>query len=204
MKHIVACLIILIAFPAMAATGPEQMIRQTTNSVMVEIRGNLDTYKRDPQKVYRLIEERVLPHFDFTAMADIALGKYAERVSDEQRSAIVAEFRMLLVRTYSSALVDNTEQEPEYLPMDGSEADGMVTVRTSYNQPGEFPIPIDYRLRLGDDGWKVFDVRVDEISLVTNYRSSFARAIKRDGVDGLIKTLQERNQYLRDEINREK
>lgn len=204
MKNLTACLILLIAFPAIASTGPEQLIRQTTNSVMVEIRDNLDTYKSDPQKVYQLVEEQVLPHFDFTAMAGIALGKYADRVDDEQSSAIVKEFRMLLVRTYSSALVEYTEQEPEYLPMDGSEADGMVTVRTSYNQPGEFPIPIDYRLRLGDDGWKVFDVRVDEISLVTNYRSSFARAIKRDGVDGLIKTLQERNQYLQDEINREK
>jgi phospholipid transport system substrate-binding protein len=198
------CLVLLIALPAMAATAPEQLIRETTKNVMAEIRDNLDTYKSEPQKVYQLVDEQVLPHFDFVAMADLALGKYADRVSDEQRSAIATEFRTLLVRTYSSALVEYTEQEPVYLPMDGMEADGVVTVRTKYDQPGEFPIPIDYSLRLGDDGWKVFDVSVDEISLVTNYRSSFARAIKRDGVDGLIRTLQARNQDLEDEISREK
>jgi phospholipid transport system substrate-binding protein len=198
------CLILLVTLPAMAATGPEQLIRQTSKSVMAEIRGNIDTYQSDPQKVYKLVDEQVLPHFDFVAMADLALGRYKDRVSAEQRSAIVTEFRLLLVRTYSSALVEYTEQEPIYLPMDGTEAEGMVTVRTMYDQSGEFPIPIDYRLRLGDDGWKVFDVSVDEVSLVTNYRSSFARTIKRDGVDGLIKTLQARNQDLEDEKNREK
>jgi len=203
-KNILTCLILLITLPAMAATGPEQLIRQTTSSVMAEIRANIDTYKSDPQKVHTLVDEQVLPHFDFAAMADLALGKYKDRVNAEQRSQIVTEFRLLLVRTYSSALVEYTDQEPIYLPMDGNEAEGMVTVKTQYEQPGEFPIPIDYRLRLGDDGWKVFDVSVDEISLVTNYRSSFARAIKKDGVDGLIKSLQERNQYLDDPQNLEK
>jgi len=204
LKNILTCLFLLITLPALAATGPEQLIRQTANSVMVEIRANIDTYKSDPQKVYTLVDEQVLPHFDFAAMADLALGKYKDRVNAEQRSKIVTEFRLLLVRTYSSALVEYTDQEPIYLPMDGNEAEGMVTVKTQYEQPGEFPIPIDYRLRLGDDGWKVFDVSVDEISLVTNYRSSFARAIKKDGVDGLIKSLQERNQYLDDPQNLEK
>jgi len=203
-KNVMTCLILLVTLPAMAATGPEQLIRQTSKSVMAEIRGNIDTYQNDPQKVYKLVDEQVLPHFDFTAMTDLALGRYKDRVSAGQRSAIVTEFRLLLVRTYSSALVEYTDQEPIYLPMDGTEAEGMVTVRTSYEQSGEFPIPIDYSLRLGDDGWKVFDVSVDEVSLVTNYRSSFARTIKRDGVDGLIKALQARNQDLEDEKNREK
>jgi len=203
-KNIITFFILLVTLPAMAATGPEQLIRQTSKSVMAEIRGNIDTYQSDPQKVYKLVDEQVLPHFDFVAMADLALGRYKDRVSVGQRSAIVTEFRLLLVRTYSSALVEYIDQEPIYLPIDGTEAEGMVTVRTSYDQSGEFPIPIDYSLRLGDDGWKVFDVSVDEVSLVTNYRSSFARSIKKDGVDGLIKTLQARNQELEDEINREK
>jgi phospholipid transport system substrate-binding protein len=199
-----ACLILMVTLPAVAATGPEQLIRQTSKSVMAEIRANTETYKSDPQKVYKLVDEQVLPHFDFIAMVDLVLGQYVNRVSAEQRSVIVAEFRLLLVRTYSSALVEYSDQEAIYLPMGGSEAEGMVIVRTKYNQPGEFPLPIDYSLRLGDDGWKVFDISVDEISLVTNYRSSFARAIKKDGVDGLIKTLQARSQYLEDEQNQEK
>ena len=198
------CLILLITLPAMAAIGPEQLIRQTSTSVMTEIRANIDTYKNDPKKVYELVNARVLPHFDFGAMADLALGKYKDRVNAEQRSVIVTEFRLLLVRTYSSALVEYNDQELIYLPTDGTEVEDMVTVRTKYNQSGEIPITIDYSLRLGDDGWKVFDVSVDEVSLVTNYHSSFARAITRNGVDGLIKTLQSLNQYLEDEVNQEK
>jgi phospholipid transport system substrate-binding protein len=198
-KKLIAGLILLLALPAMAATGPEQLgpeqlVRQTSDNVIAEIRGNLDTYKSDPKKVYNLVDELVLPHFDFAAMTDLALGKYKDKVSATQRPAIVTEFRQLLVRTYSSALFEYTDQEMIYLPMEGSEADGMVIVRTEIEQAGGFPIPINYELRLGDEGWKVFDVSVDEVSLVTNYRSSFARAIKKDGVDGLIRTLQERNQ----------
>ena len=194
MKKLIASLILMLALPVMAASGPEQLVRQTSDSVIAEIRANLDTYKSDPKKVYKLVDELVLPHFDFAAMTDLALGKYKDEVSATQRPAIVAEFRQLLVRTYSSALFEYTDQEMIYLPMEGSEADGMVIVRTEIEQAGGFPIPINYELRLGDEGWKVFDVSVDEVSLVTNYRSSFARAIKKDGIDGLIRTLRERNQ----------
>ena len=194
MKKLIACLILLFALPAMAVTGPEQLVRQTSESVIAEIRANLDVYKDDPKKVYQLVDELVLPHFDFAAMTDLALGRYKDKVSAEQKPAIVVEFRQLLVRTYSSALFEYTDQEMIYLPMEGSEAEGLVTVRTEIEQAGGFPIPINYVLRLGEEGWKVFDVSVDEVSLVTNYRSSFARAIKKDGVDGLIKTLRERNQ----------
>ena len=194
MKIIITCLILLFALPAMAVTGPEQLIRETSQSVMAEIRANADTYKSDPQKVYKLVDELVLPHFDFAAMTDLALGRYKDEVSSEQKPAIIAEFRQLLVRTYSSALFEYTDQGLIYLPMEGSEAEGLVTIRTEIELSGGFPIPIDYTLRLSNNGWKVFDVSVDEVSLVTNYRSSFARAIKKNGVDGLIKTLQERNQ----------
>jgi phospholipid transport system substrate-binding protein len=193
-KKLIAGLILLLALPAMAANGPEQLVRQTTENVIAEIRANLDTYKSDPKKVYKLVDQLVLPHFDFAAMTDLALGRYKDEVSASQRPAIVVEFRQLLVRTYSSALFEYTDQEMIYLPMEGSEADGMVIVRTEIEQAGGFPIPINYELRLGNGGWKVFDVTVDEVSLVTNYRSSFARAIKKDGVDGLINILRERNQ----------
>ena len=169
---------------------------------MAEIRANMEIYKSDPQKLYKLVDELVLPHFNFAAMTDLALGQYKDRVSAEQKSMIVTEFRQLLVRTYSSALVEYTDQELIYLPMDGTEAEGVVTVRTRYDLPDGFPIPIDYKMRLGGDGWKVFDVSVDEVSLVINYRSSFARSIKRDGVAGLIKSLQARNQNLQEKQDR--
>jgi len=193
-KNVIAFLILFLSLPAYAATGPEQLIRETSDRVITEIKTNMATYKSDPNGIYRLVDDVVLPHFDFSAMTDLALGRYKDEVSDEQKPTIVSEFRQLLVRTYSSALLEYTDQELIYLPMEGSEADGEVIVRTEIEQAGGFPIPINYSLRLGDNGWKVVDITVDEVSLVTNYRSSFARAIKKQGVDGLIKTLQERNQ----------
>lgn len=194
MKRLLSILLCVLVFPAMAASVPEQLIRDTSDKVLDEIKSNASRYSEDPQRVHDLVDELVLPHFDFSAMTDLALGRYKDEVSLEQRPEIISEFRNLLVRTYSSALLEYTDQAVIYLPMEGVEADGEVTVRTEIEQAGGFPIPIDYRLRLGDDGWKVFDISVDEVSLVTNYRSSFARAIKKDGIDGLIKTLRDRNQ----------
>ena len=194
MKRICGLVLLLLVLPAQAATVPENLIRETSDRVIADIKANRDTYRQEPGKIYQLVDSVVLPHFDFSAMTDLALGNYRDQVSAAQRPTIVNEFRQLLVRTYSSALLEYTDQELTYLPMEGSVEDGRVVVRTEIAQAGGFPIPIDYSLRRGDDGWKVFDISVDQVSLVTNYRSSFARAIKKDGVDGLIKTLQERNQ----------
>jgi len=194
-KKICCLILLLLVFPAQAAiTAPEQLIRDTSDKVIADIKANREEYRRDPSKIYDLVDKIVLPHFDFSAMTDLALGSYKSDVSAAQRPVIINEFRQLLVRTYSSALLEYTNQEVSYLPMKGKVEDGKVVVRTEIAQPGGFPIPIDYSLRNGNDGWKVFDISVDQVSLVTNYRSSFARAIKKDGVDGLIKTLQEHNQ----------
>lgn len=196
MKRILLAMVFMLALPVMATTvtGPEQLIRDTTDKVLDEIKTNGERYRNEPERIYELVDTVVLPHFDFSAMTDLALGRYKDEVSAEQRPSIVNEFRLLLVRTYSSALLEYTDQALVYLPMEGSEADGEVTVRTEIEQQGGFPIPINYVLRSGNEGWKVVDISVDDVSLVTNYRSSFARAIKKDGIDGLIQTLQERNQ----------
>ena len=193
MKKLILSLCLMFALPAMAASGPEQLIKETIDKVIDEIKLNGDRYKTDPQGIYDMVNTLVLPHFDFVEMTDLALGRYKDEVNDEQRPAIVNEFRLLLVRTYSSALLEYAGQVLVFLPMEGSEAEGLVTVRIEIEQPGGFPIPINYMLRNGDDGWKVFDISVDEVSLVTNYRSSFARAIKKNGVDGLVETLRSRN-----------
>ncbi len=193
MKKIIAFLMLIISLPALATGDPEQLIKDTTSQVLDAIKANLASYQDDPTSLYRLVEETVLPHFDFSRMTDMALGRYLGEVSVDQRPAIEYEFRSLLVRTYGGALLEYNQQEIIYLPMEGTIEDGKVKVRSEIEQPGGFPIPIDYSMQLGDDGWKVYDISVDEVSLVTNYRSSFARAIKKTGVDGLIRTLQERN-----------
>jgi phospholipid transport system substrate-binding protein len=196
MRQLIFGVMLMMAWPAIATSSIQQMIKETADQVLEEMRTNAELYKSDPQKIYELVDTLVLPHFDFEAMTDLALGRYGDQVSPEQRPEIISEFRHLLVRTYSSALLEYTDQSVVFLPMEGSEADGEVTVRAEIQQAGGFPIPIDYLVRNGDDGWKVIDVSVDDVSLVTNYRSSFARAIKKDGVDGLIQTLRARNQSL--------
>jgi len=177
-----------------AQIGPEQLIKQTADRVINEIKLNGAKYKKDPSQLYALVDEVVLPHFDFSAMTDLALGRYKNKIDASQKPLIINEFRALLVRTYGKALLEYNDQVIVFLPMKGSEADGDVTVKSEIAQPGGFPIPLNYSLKLSDQGWKVYDISVDNISLVTNYRSSFSRQIKKNGIDGLIELLRTRNQ----------
>lgn len=193
MKKLILLLLLMVTVPVYAAQGPEQLIKSTADRVLAELKANTATYQEQPKLLNKLVDEVVLPNFDFSAMTDLALGRYKDKINADQKLIIVNEFRLLLVRTYGSALLEYSDQEMVYLPMEGVEADGNVTIRTEIEQAGGFPIPINYKMRLGDAGWKVYDISVDEVSLVTNYRSSFARAIKKNGVDGLIETLKARN-----------
>jgi len=176
--------------------SPEELIRQTSNQVLGQIQSNSEQYQQDPAKLYALVDEIVLPHFDFVTMTELALGRYKNKISAEQKPLIINEFRVLLVRTYGKALLEYNDQEIIYLPTEGSLEAGDVTVKTEIAQEGGFPIPLNYSLMASEQGWKVYDISVDDISLVTNYRASFARQIKKNGIDGLIKTLRDRNQEL--------
>lgn len=195
MKFLTGIILSLFVFSnSMAAqTGPEELIRQTADRVIAEIKTNSKMYDEDTGKLYAMVDRVVLPHFDFDSMTDLALGKYESKIDASQKPLITNEFRTLLVRTYGKALLEYNDQEIIFKPMEGSVADGEVVVKSEIEQPGGFPIPLDYKLRLGADGWKVYDISVDGISLVTNYRSSFGRQIRKEGVDGLIKLLKERN-----------
>ncbi|MFT5502997.1 MAG: phospholipid transport system substrate-binding protein [Gammaproteobacteria bacterium] len=176
------------------AEDPEQLIRDTANNVLNEIKANTAKFAEEPQKLYDLVDKVVLPHFDFSTMTNLALGRYKNEVNDDQRPLIENEFRVLLVKTYGKALLEYNDEKIAFLASEGSVASGEVTVRTEIQQAGGFPIPMNYRLKKGANGWKVYDISVDDISLVTNYRSSFARQIKKNGVDGLIETLKARNE----------
>jgi len=175
---------------------PEELVRNVSDQVLSRIQSDPGQYQQDPAKLYALVDEIVLPHFDFGTMTDLALGRYKTKISTEQRRLITNEFRIILVRTYGKALLEYSDQKIIYLPIEGSLESGDVTVRTEIEQKGGFPIPLNYSLKLTGQGWKVYDISVDDISLVTNYRSSFSRQIRKNGIDGLIKTLRERNQDL--------
>lgn len=184
-----------LAYPVMAGnSAPETLIRNTADEVLANIKSNKTTYSEKPAELYAMVDNKVLKHFDFERMTNLALGRYKRKVKVYQKEKLVNAFRNLLVRTYAKALLEYNDQVIAFLPMRGKLDRGEVTIRTEIEQQGGFPIPINYEMYEDEGKWKVFDLSIDNISLVTNYRSSFAREIKAKGVDGLIKTLQDRNQ----------
>jgi phospholipid transport system substrate-binding protein len=193
---LLACL--LAAAPAGAAVqDPRQLVEQTTQEITGSLRAEQEAIKARPARLYEIVDKIVLPHFDFERMSSWVLGKYWREANAEERKRFTLEFKDLLVRTYAKALNDNYDRKITQLPARES-ADGKeITIRTEVDQGSAFPIPIDYKMHLTDKGWKVFDVSVDNISLVTNYRTSFAKEIRADGLPKFIDKLAARNEEAR-------
>jgi phospholipid transport system substrate-binding protein len=185
----------LVGAPVQAAPdmAPDALVRKSIDEVLAIIKADKELQNGNPQKLYALVEEKVLPHFDFTRMTRLALGRNWAQASDVQKGALTKEFQTLLVRTYSTSLSQYRNQTIDVKPAKFAPADKDTTVRTVVNQPGGQPIPIDYGMERTDKGWKVYDVVVDGVSLVTTYRGSFNDQIQKSGVDGLVKTLADRN-----------
>lgn len=178
------------AGPALAAdTPPDVLARTTTNEVLAILKQDKELQNGNLGKVHQLVEAKILPNFDFNRMTQLVIGKHWPAATAQQKQALVTEFRNLLVRTYSSSLTAFTNQTVEFKPLAIKPGDTDVTVRSEIRQPGGQPIPIDYRMYKTAFGWKVYDVSIDSVSLVTNYRSSFSSTIRQNGIDGLIKTL---------------
>ena len=176
-----------------ADIAPDALVKETSQDVIEIIKKDKDIQSGNKQKVYALVDAKVLPHFDFKRMTQYAVGKSWRQATPAQQDALTREFRTLLVRTYSTSLSTYKNQTIEYKPLRMQAGDTDVIVKTIVNQPGGQPIPIDYSLMKNADGWKVYDVVVDNISLVTNYRGSFASEIRQSGIDGLIKVLADKN-----------
>ncbi|MBU1689741.1 MAG: ABC transporter substrate-binding protein [Gammaproteobacteria bacterium] len=176
-----------------AEMAPEALIKETSQDVLEIVKKDKDIQAGNKQKIYALVDAKVLPHFDFKRMTQLAVGKYWRQATPAQQDLLIKEFRTLLVRTYSISLSTYKNQTIDYKPVRMQAGDTDVTVRTMVNQPGGLPIPIDYGLQKNADGWKVYDVVVDNISLVTNYRGSFASEIRQSGIDGLLKVLVDKN-----------
>jgi len=178
----------------MASKAPQTLVEETSQLMIAKLREEKEIIKAEPGRIYQLVDQIILPHFDFEYMSQMVLAKYWRRASAEQRAAFTDEFKMLLVRTYATSLNEYADQDIIYLPYRAGSKPDQAVVRTEVEQAGSFPIPIDYQLHRKGEGWKVFDVVIDGVSLVTNYRSSFAREIRKGGLDQLIKTLADRNQ----------
>jgi len=191
----IAATLIALALPVVAAAqeAPDQLVRRTTDEVLAIIKSDKDLQAGNPRKVVELAEQKVLPHFDFSRMTRLAVGRNWNQASDAQKEALTKEFRTMLVRTYSTSLTQYRDQKIDVKPAKMAAGDKETTVRTAVIQQGGPPIPIDYAMEKSDSGWKVYDVIIDGASLVTTYRGTFNDQIQKAGIDGLIKTLQERN-----------
>jgi phospholipid transport system substrate-binding protein len=189
-------LVLLWLYPLLAAAqqDPVELVKTTSERVLAEVRDHKKELNESPGKIYPMVEEIVLPRFDFQRMSQLVLGKHWRKATPDQRKAFVMEFRELLVRTYATALLNYSGQEIEYPPIQWRPEDGRVMVKTLLRENGAPSLPIDYKLYLKEGEWKVYDVVIDNLSLVSNYRSNYSSKIRRHKLSGLIKMLAERNQ----------
>ncbi|HRH82238.1 MAG TPA: ABC transporter substrate-binding protein [Thiobacillaceae bacterium] len=189
---------LVLAMPqSWAGLPPDVLARNTTNDVIRIVKQDRDIRAGNQQKMYELVEHKILPHFDFMQMTRLAVGKNWTKASLEEQGRLVDEFRTLLVRTYSASLSSVSDYAIDFKPLRARPTDTDVTVNTEVSKPGAPPIPIDYRMEKQGDDWKVYDVLVDNVSLVTVYRNSFNAEVRRGGIAGLIQTLVRRNQSSR-------
>ena len=188
------------AAPACAgADGALDLVRDTSAEVQKVLQLRHAELERKPGLIYGVVEEYILPHFDFERMSQLVLGKNWRSATPEERQQFVEEFRLLLVRTYATAMLKYSDQKINFLPARGKAGEGDAVVQTEVEQAGGPPIPIDYSLYRKGDAWKVFDVKIDNVSLVVNYRGTFASEIRSGGLAALIGKLHERNRQAANE-----
>lgn len=194
---VVAFLAAILAAPAPAQeVAPDVLVRTVTTEVIELITKDKEIRSGSRAKLVEVIEQKVLPHFNFNAMTALAMGQSWNKATPEQKKRLVQEFRTLLVRTYASALSAYSEQRFDYRPLRARPTDTDVTVNVRVIQPGAQPVPIDYSMEKTAGGWKVYDVMVGGVSLVANYRTEFNGTVREAGVDGLIRNLQAKNRSL--------
>lgn len=197
-------LLALAAFVLMAAAtagtraqdlAPDALVKKTTDEIISSIRKDKELASNS-RKLLDLVDAKVLPNFNFTRMTMLAVGRPWRDASQAQRDQLIRGFRTLLVRTYSTALEQYSDQTIDVKPVMMKPDDTETTVRTQINQKAGPPIPMDYRMEKTPQGWKVFDVTVEGVSIVTTYRSTFATEVNKGGIDGLIKTISDQNTRL--------
>ena len=195
----ILCLLALSA-AAHAAMAPDELVKNTSEEVLTIVRSDPDIAAGNTSKVIDIVEAKVLNHFDFARMTRLAVGKNWRNASDPQREALTNGFRTLLVRTYAVALAQFRDRSVDYRPLDKVPSGPDVVVHTTVATPQGKPINMDYRMGAVGEDWKVYDVLVDGVSLVINYRSMFDSTVNDKGIDGLVALLAEKNAAARNGI----
>ena len=193
----IALCFLLAVLPPLAqaqSAAPDVLVKTITDEVTAALKKDKDIQAGDTKKAADLIETKIVPHFNFTRMARIAMARNWRSATPEQQKEIASEFKTLLVRTYSTALVNYKEHQIDYKPLRAKPEDSEVTVKSDVKPSGSTqPVTIDYELEKTANGWKIYDVKVDGVSLVTTYRDTFATEVRERGIDGLIKSLATKN-----------
>lgn len=186
------------AAPARAQnmTPPDVLAKRVTDEVLAVLRTDKDIQSGDRKKILDLVEKKVLPHFNFVRMTQLAVGRYWREASPEQQKSLVSEFRTLLVQTYAATFTAYRDQAIEYRPLRMQPDETDVVVKSLINQSGGKPVTVDYKMQKSDSGWKVYDVVVGDLSLVQSYRGTFTTEVQKGGIDGLVKALTEKNKQL--------
>jgi phospholipid transport system substrate-binding protein len=194
-RYVLAVLALMYAPLAPAAeVAPDLLSRETTDKIVELLKAHKDEYGKDHKKLYAMVDEHVLGHFDFRAMSRTVLGRYWREASEEQRAKFSAEFRDLLVRTYATALLKYNDEQIVYLPFRMSPEDRTATVKSEVRRKdGGPPIAIQYSFYRTDKGWKVYDVAIEGASLVSTYQSTFSSRVQKEGLDALIASLAQDN-----------
>lgn len=185
-----------VAFTATAAhaeVAPDVLVKSTAEEVLAIVKKDKDIQAGDQSKIYALAEDKILPNFNFDRVSQLVLGRAWTKATPEQQQAFQREFRSLMLRTYATALSKYRNQTIEYKPLRSQPGDKEATVKTLILQPGGQPVAVDYTLENSAGNWKVYDIVIEGVSLVTNYRGQFASEIKQSGIDGLIQKLAEKN-----------
>ncbi len=171
----------------------QSTVKDTSEKVIARVKTEREVLRANPLRLHKLVDELIFPNFDFLRISRWVLGKHWQGASPQQKARFIEEFRKLLIRTYAMALLEYADRTIKYLPVHAAPNDKTVTVKTEVEQVGSTPVPINYRMHIKDNGWKVYDVSVNGVSLISTYRSAFASEIRQSGLDALINSLASKN-----------
>lgn len=191
-RFLTALSLLCFSMVSMAIESPDELVKRTADDVLAVVKSDKDIQAGNQEKIFALAEEKILPNFNFEKVSRLVLGKNWTKATPDQKTAFQNEFKTLLLRTYATALSKYKNQTIEYKPLRMENGATTATVKTLILQPGGQPIAVDYSLEKKSD-WKVFDIVIEGVSLVTNYRSQFAQEIRQNGLDSLIKKLADKN-----------
>ena len=184
-----------VAAQAVDQSTPDGLIKTVVSDVMASVKSDPEIQKGNIPRIVDLVEKKIVPYTDMRRTTEMAMGPNWKKATPEQQTQLISEFKNLLIRTYSGALSQLRDQTIQFKPLRAAPDDKEVVVKTVVIGRGD-PIPLDYRLEKTPNGWKVYDMNIMGVWLVEAYRNQFSNQISQNGVEGLVKFLQDRNKQL--------